>query len=78
MKYIVETKGVIGNYNNDIKYKTEKDMTSEKSKELTCPKCGAVLDDKTYGEYTVYHNCIVGWCKKCGYNAPIHIFFKNQ
>ena len=29
MKYIVETKGVIGNYNNDIKYKTEKDMNKE-------------------------------------------------
>ena len=53
-------------------------MTGEKSKELTCPKCGAVLDDKTYFEHTVYPNCIVGVCKKCGYNAPIHIFFKNQ
>ena len=29
MKYIVETKGVIGNYNNDIKYKTVKDMNKE-------------------------------------------------
>lgn len=29
MKYIVETKGVIGNYNNDIKYKIEKDINKE-------------------------------------------------
>ena len=55
-----------------------KDMTSEKRKELTCPKCGVILNDNTYDERTEYHNCIVGWCKKCGYNAPIHIFFKNQ
>lgn len=53
-------------------------MTSEKSKEFTCPKCGVVLNDKNYDEYTVYHNCIMGLCKKCGYEAPIHVFFKNQ
>ena len=35
-------------------------MTSEKSKELTCPKCGVVLNDKNYFEHTVYHNCIMG------------------
>ena len=55
-----------------------KDMTSEKRKELTCPKCGVALNDKNYDEHTVYHNCIMGLCKKCGYEAPIHVFFKNQ
>ncbi len=53
-------------------------MTSEKSKELTCPKCGVALNDNTYDERTEYHNCIVGVCKKCGYSAPVHVFFKNQ
>ena len=47
-------------------------MTQEekgKQRFLICPKCGEDLDDDSYDEYTEYHNCIIGLCKKCGYNA---------
>ena len=40
MKYIVETKGVIGNYNNDIKYKNEKYMDEKEYDLLMKDLCG--------------------------------------
>lgn len=45
-------------------------MTNEVDKKrfVVCPKCGEYLDDD-YDEYSAYHNCIMGLCKKCGHTA---------
>lgn len=47
MKYIVETKGIIGNYNNDIKYKTEKDT----NKEFVTQRVAELLRLKKFDEW---------------------------
>ena len=45
---------------------------------LCCPCCGKELEDeRTYGEHTVYHNFIEGYCKLCGHHNHYSVFYKE-
>lgn len=79
MKYIVETKGVIGNYNNDIKYKTEKDMNKE---QFVLFEVAKLLKEKGFNwqtEFVWYEHLppSIDWRNKTNQKAIDYFYFNE-